>query len=148
MWTHSASWVAKRHLYTVRKELKKSCANFKTVALIRFRHGWCTISVRRNLTSKKTIRRYQFHQLHTIYTVDSFVLDRTIEKKSLEGFNNTLEYIAERLNWHLADARWKLEKYPKILRRPSSKVRFYLMCHWTMICKINGFFLLIRLRPN
>lgn len=52
------------------------------------------------------------------------IMDKTRDKKTLEGFESNKEYIVQRLNWNEADFSIALEKYPSIVKRSASMVSF------------------------
>lgn len=50
------------------------------------------------------------------------IADHSAEKKTLEGFDNNIEYIAHRLNWNKDDIEKALTKNRDLLKRSPLKV--------------------------
>lgn len=60
-----------------------------------------------------------------LFIIKSRIIARhSVEKKSLEGFENNFEYIAHRLNWNKADMEKALNKHQDLLDHSPSKVCF------------------------
>lgn len=50
------------------------------------------------------------------------IADHNVEKKSLDGFDNNIKYIAHRLNWNENDIENALNKNRDLLNRSPMKV--------------------------
>lgn len=58
----------------------------------------------------------------TCLSLRRIIADHSAEKKSLEGFNNSIEYIAHRLNWDKDVVGKALNKNRDLLNRSPSRV--------------------------
>lgn len=58
---------------------------------------------------------------HFVFTF-SIIADHSADKKSLEGCDNIVKYIAHRLNWNKDDIEQALNKHRDLLNRSPSKV--------------------------
>lgn len=53
----------------------------------------------------------------------SIISSHDVEKRSLEGFDNNIDYIAHRLNWNEDDIKKALNKHVDLLGDSPSRVR-------------------------
>ncbi|XP_031619216.1 uncharacterized protein LOC116338226 [Contarinia nasturtii] len=58
--------------------------------------------------------------------VDKLKSNRIMERNSLEGFENSMKYIAHRLNWNESDHLNVLKRYPKLKNCSARKIKTHL----------------------
>lgn len=64
----------------------------------------------------------QVTHVHGIMFTFRIIADHSADKKSLEGFDNIVEYIGYRLDWTEDDIQQALKKHRDFLNRSPSKV--------------------------